>query len=122
MLVFNSALHGHRALLGHVYGPRPTPTTRTLPIALYKERRGQFGQVLAVRMPRIGRHWGYVSGIDLTLSRRYRIDGARHSFLSASCPAPSGLRTVPFTAARGTFFLAGRTAHRSLTAHCTARP
>jgi hypothetical protein len=47
-----------------------------------------------------------VNGFDLTLKRRYRYQGRAMSVISASCPAPAGIREAPFKAARGIYELA----------------
>jgi hypothetical protein len=74
-------------------------------------------------MPHVGNQWGYVTGFDLVLSRSYRFHGRDRSFLSASCPAPSGIFTAPFKLARGTFYLSdGQTRSRVLSAACHVRP
>ena len=55
-----------------------------------RRRRGASGRSSTVEMPKIGNEWGYVTGFDLTLKRRYRYRGRAMSVISASCPAPGG--------------------------------
>lgn len=45
---------------------------------------------------------GIPTAIGLTLGRRYRADGTFHSYLSASCALPSGIRIAEFNFARMT--------------------
>jgi hypothetical protein len=119
ILVFNSRLNGHRALVGHVFGTEPAPNAEVLPMTVHNERIGQFGSVLTVTMPKVGNDWGYVTGFDLTLHRTYEFHGRERSFLSANCPAPSDVREVPFKAARGTFFLSeGNPVTEIVSSHC----
>lgn len=119
VLAFNSTLHGHRALLAQVYGRNPIPTTRVLPLAFGRERRGAFGLTLSATMPDVGKEWGYVTGFDLSLSRTYVDHGHSRSFASASCPAPPGIFVAPFKIARGTFHLTdGTTRTRLLSGSC----
>jgi hypothetical protein len=107
MLAFNSRVHGRPALIAHVYGIDPVPTSQVLPISLRRHGEDGFGPTLTVRMPQVGEDWGYVTGFEMTFHRLYRTGGRTRSFLSASCPAPTGISEAPFRAARGTYFLAG---------------
>jgi hypothetical protein len=123
VLAFNSTLHGRRAVALQISGIDPVPTTTVLVARLTGSGRtpGQFGSELTIRMPRIGDEWGYVTGFDLTLHRRYRYRGRAMSVVKASCPAPAGFDRVPFRAARGTFELAdGQVLTRTLSGSCRA--
>jgi hypothetical protein len=122
-LVFNSRLHGRPALLAHVYGAKPAPTVEILPLVIGHEEGGSYGLTFSATMPNVGEEWGYVTGFDLSLSRTFRVQGQTRSLLSASCPAPSGISTVPYRVARGTFFLSnGQTRSRVLSGACHVRP
>jgi len=79
------------------------PTSEVLPMTFSRHGQGNFGPIVSVAMPNIGNEWGYVSGFDLTLKRRYRYRGRAMSVISASCPAPKDVHVAPFKAARGTF-------------------
>jgi hypothetical protein len=119
ILAFNTVVDGHPALVAHVYGKKPVPVSQVLPMPFERGGHGAFGSTLSVEMPQIGPDWGYVTGFDLTLGRRYRYRGRTLSLLSASCPAPEGIRKAPFKAARGTYELAdGRTLTRVLSGNC----
>lgn len=122
LLVFNSSRKGHPALVGHVFGTQPVPTTQVLPISLRPQGENGFGATMSVAMPKVGDEWGYVTGFDMTFHRRYRYRGRSHSFLSASCPAPAGIAEAPFRAARGTYYLSGgRVLTRVVTGSCRVR-
>jgi hypothetical protein len=122
MLAFNARLHGHSTIVAHVFGKSPVPISQVLPMSFRRRGRGSFGSTLTVQMPKVGPDWGYVTGFDMTLKRRYRYRGRTLSLLSASCPAPRGVRRAPFTAARGTYELAGgRTLTRVLNGTCEVR-
>jgi hypothetical protein len=119
ILAFNTRLHGRPSLAAHVFGRNPVPTSQVLPMSFRRAVHGQFGSRLDVEMPQIGPDWGYVTGFALTLERHYAFRGRRLSLLSASCPAPSGIREAPFKAARGTYHLAGgETLTRVLSGTC----
>jgi hypothetical protein len=119
LLVFNSRYHGHRALLGHVFGRQPVPTALDMYFRLHQERKGPFGLTLTATLPEIGEEWGYVKSFEVSLGRRYLFHGREHSLLAAGCPAPAGLTSAPFKLARGVFSLAdGSTRSRVLTGVC----
>lgn len=119
LLVFNSRYRGHRALLGHVYGRRPAPTALDMYFRLRREPEGPFGLALAATMPDVGEEWGYVTGFEVSLGRRYLYRGHRRSLLSAGCPAPAGFHVAPFELARGVFYLAdGSSRSRVLSGIC----
>jgi hypothetical protein len=119
LVIFNSRYHGHRALLGHVYGPQPVPTALDMYFRLRQGRKGPFGLVFTATMPDVGQEWGYVKGFKINLGRRYLFHGREHSLLSAGCPAPRGFNSAPFKLARGEFRLAdGSTRSRTLTGVC----
>jgi hypothetical protein len=119
MLAFNSRRNGKPAVAAHVYGKNPVPTSEVLPMTFSRRGQGAFGPIVSVEMPKIGNEWGYVSGFDLTLERRYRYHGRAMSVISASCPAPAGVREAPFKAARGIYELAdGSTLTRTLSGSC----
>jgi hypothetical protein len=119
LVVFNSRYHGHRALLGHVYGSEPVPTALDMYFQLRQERKGPFGLVFTATVPDVGQEWGYVKGFKIKLGRRYLFHGRERSLLSAGCPAPHGFNSAPFKLARGEFRLAdGSTRSRTLTGVC----
>ncbi len=119
LLVFNSRYRGHRALLGHVFGPQPAPTAVDMYFRLHREQKGPFGLTLTATLPEVGEEWGYVKGFEVSLGRRYLFHGHEHSLLAAGCPAPAGFNSAPFKLARGVFHLAdGSTRARVLSGVC----
>jgi hypothetical protein len=122
VLVFSSVHDGHRALVGHVFGTNPLPISNVLPIEVRRDPEAGFGTTLNVEMPRSKAEWGYVTGFDVTFARNYRYRGRSRSFLRASCPAPAGIAEAPFTAARGSYYLAGgRVLTRVVSGSCRVR-
>jgi hypothetical protein len=107
VLAFNSVIDGRPGLVAQVYGTDPVPTDEVLPIAVRRSGEDGFGATLTVQMPNVGNEWGYVTGFEMTFHRIYGYRGRTRSFISASCPAPAGIGTAPFRAARGTYFLGG---------------
>ena len=123
-LAFNTRKGGRQAVVIHVFGRNPAPTSTVLSAALIGSgpASGPFGRRLTIEVPKIGDNWGYVSGFGLTFHRRYRYRGQEKSVVRASCPAPPGLRVVPFTAARGVFELGdGQILSRTLSGSCRVR-
>jgi hypothetical protein len=121
LLAFNGRSHGRPAILAHVYGTRPVPTSYTLVFAI-SPAKGTFGTVLDASLAGATGQWGYVTGISISLGRSFTWRGARHSYLSAACPAPPGFRTASFPFARATFsFTAGRPLSTTAIRTCRAR-
>lgn len=119
VLAFNSTVDGHPGLVAQVYGTDPVPTAQVVPISLERRGSGGFGTTLTLRMPEVGHEWGYVTYFAMTFHRVYSYRGRTRSFLSASCPAPAGISTAPFRAARGTYFLGdGRRLSRVIGGSC----
>ena len=106
LLVFNARYRGHTALLGHVFGLEPVPTALDMYFRLHQEQKGPFGLTVTATMPDVGEEWGYVTGFEVNLGRQYLFHGRKQSVLSAGCPAPPGVGSVPFKLARGVFSLA----------------
>jgi hypothetical protein len=118
---FNSTLHGHPAILAHVYGTEPVPTSFTLPFEL-KPAKGTFGTVLTASLPEVTGNSSYVTELQLSLGRSFSSHGKRRSYLSAGCPAPKGFPGAVFPFARASFgFAKGTSVTSTLTRSCGAR-
>lgn len=121
ILAFNAIVHGHQAIIAHVYGIDPVPITRLI---VFNIRRtgGTYGTVLTGNLPTSVNRYGYVKRLSLTLYRRYTYRGQARSYLSAACPAPSGFPGATFAFARASMgFADGRTLSSTLTRSCTVR-
>lgn len=122
ILIFNASTAGRPLLLLHLYGTTPIQTSSVLPLKIRRQAGGEFGTVLATRLPKLAGGVGSITRIELEIGREYSYRGERRGYLSASCAAPEGFRTVPFPFARGTFRFAGGTdLETSLTRTCQAR-
>jgi hypothetical protein len=99
ILAFNAIVEGQRAILAHVFGNDPVPTTR---IVTFKIRRGSgaFGTVLTAALPASLNRYGYMKEIKLVLHRSFVYRGQRRSYIGAECAAPAGLRVGIFRFAR----------------------
>jgi hypothetical protein len=106
VLAFNGRLHGKPAILAHIYGTQPAPTSTVLPFLL-RSTHGTYGTTLEASLPQATGSWGYVTGLRMNLRRRFSYRGKSHSYLSAGCPAPAGVRVAGFPLARTSFAFAG---------------
>jgi hypothetical protein len=119
---FNGTYEGHPAVLAHVYGTEPAPTSYTLPFRLDSIAKGTYGTVLSASLPQVTSEWGYVTGLSLNLRRTFSSGGERRGFVSASCPAPPGFPRASFPLARATFaFAGGLTLDSTLNRSCRVR-
>ncbi len=122
LLVFNGREGGRPVLLGQIYAAKPFATSFVIVFQIHHRARGEFGAVLTASLPEALGNWGYVTAIDLKLSRRYSYRGRRRSYLSAGCPAPAGFPGALFPLARTSFSFAGGTKLTStLIQSCRAR-
>jgi hypothetical protein len=95
VVAFNGSWHGRPAILAHIYGTDPVPTSYTLPFVITKAGKGPYGTTLKASLPNFTSKWGYVTGISLKLG-----GGAHRDYLSAGCPAPKGFGGASFPLAR----------------------
>src|SRR6478609_9173344 len=122
LLVFNGREHGHQVLLGHIYIVHPFASSFVITFAISSHRHGQYATTLTADIAKALGTRRFLTGIEMTLSRRYSYRGARHSYLSAGCPAPKGFTKAPFPLARTSFAFAGGTKLSStLTSTCGVR-
>jgi DNA-binding beta-propeller fold protein YncE len=106
VLAFNGLINGHPAILAHIYGTQPAPTSTVLSFLL-KSGHGAYGTVLEASLPQATGSWGYVTGLRMSLRRRFSYRGRARSYLSAGCPAPAGFPSAAFPLARTSFVFAG---------------
>jgi DNA-binding beta-propeller fold protein YncE len=104
IVAFNGTYEHHPAILAHVYGTAPVPTSFTMPFMITKIAKGTYGTKLHAQLPRFSGKWGYVTGISLDLGRP---SGGHRPYLSAACPAPKGFGKASFSLAEATLSFAG---------------
>ncbi len=122
ILAFYGKQGGKPALLLHLSGTAPVRVTFVLPLTISRRQKGKFATVLSATIPTLAGGLGSVTKIDLKVGRTYSYQGRRHSFLSASCRAPSGFPGAIFPLVRGRFFFAdGRRLDTTLTRNCRVR-
>lgn len=103
LLIFNGISHGKPVLFGQIYAPRPFATSFVIVFAIEQIARGTYGTALTASLPKALGNWGNLTAIEMRLSRRFVYRGERHSYLSASCPAPAGFPGATFPLAQASF-------------------
>jgi DNA-binding beta-propeller fold protein YncE len=106
VLAFNGRYKGRPAILAHVFGSKPVPTSFTLPFVI-DEEKGTYGTALRAALPEVTGNAAAITGLTLKLGRNFTSHGRRHSFITAGCPAPKGLSSALFPLTRGRFAFAG---------------
>jgi hypothetical protein len=118
ILAFNAIFRGYRAILAHIFGDDPVPTTR---IIAFRVRivGGTYGTEVTGAVPEEVNPYGYVESISLRLQRRFFYRGQQHSYLSAACAAPPGFSQALFPFARASMaFSDGHVLASTLTRSC----
>jgi hypothetical protein len=122
LLVFNGREGPKHVLLGHIYIARPFASSFVITFTIGTHRHGQFGTTLTASLAKALGSRRFLTGIEMTLGRRYSYRGSGHSYLSAGCPAPNGFHRAVFSLARASFaFAGGRTLSSVLPQNCEAR-
>jgi len=116
LYAFNGRYQGHPAILAHVYGTKPVPSSFTLPFVI-TERKGRLGTVLTAALAEVTGKAGYITGLSLNLGRTV----GKRSYLSASCPAPKGTNLAAFPFAKASFDFGNRSLSSTLTRSCKVR-
>jgi DNA-binding beta-propeller fold protein YncE len=122
MLLFNGRQHGKQVLFGQIYSARPFANSFVIVFAIQKLGKGTYGTALTASLPEALGSWGNLTGIEMTLRRRFRAHGRSHSYVSAGCPAPKGFPGATFPLARASFgFQGGKQLVSVLIDSCTAK-
>jgi hypothetical protein len=122
LLVFNSTKGGKPVLYGHIYSPHPFATSFVIIFKVSQLKKGAFGIVLNAPLPKAMKSWGRLTGLSMTLNRRFNYKGTSHSYISSGCPAPKGFSATPFQLARTSFsFDGGKQLSSVLQGECKVR-
>ena len=122
LLVFNSVKGGRPVLYGHIYSAHPFATSFVIVFKVSRLKKGTYGIVLDAPLPKAMKAWGRLTGLGMTLDRRFNYKGASHSYISSGCPAPKGFSATPFQLARTSFaFAGGKQLSSVLTGECRVR-
>ena len=121
IVAFNGIEKGRPVILAHVYGTEPVPLSYTLVLRMTRGT-GTWGTVLSASLPEVTSDVAYVTGISLTLDRRFTAAGRTRGYVSAGCPAPRGFPGAIFPLARAGFsFGAAGTLASTLLRSCHAK-
>jgi hypothetical protein len=121
IVAFNGTEKGKPVILAHVYGTVPVPLSYTLVLSMIPGK-GAWGTVLTARLPEVTADVAYITGISLTLDRRFAVAGKTRGYVSAGCPAPKGFPGAVFSLARASFsFGAAGTLASTLRRSCQAK-
>jgi hypothetical protein len=121
IFAFNGRLHGRPAILAHVYGADPVPTSYTLPFEV-GQTGGTFGLILRASLPQVTGDAANITGLSLDLGRSFTYRGKQHSYLSAGCPALKGFPGALFPFAKAKLaFAGGKGIATTLTRSCKVR-
>jgi hypothetical protein len=113
LYAFNGRYQGHPAILAHVYGTEPVPSSFTLPFVISK-RKGELGTILTASLSEVTGKAGYITRLSLDLGRTI----GKRSYLSASCPTPKGIGSASFPFARANFDFGNSTLESTLIRTC----
>lgn len=118
LYAFNGVYEGRPAILAHVYGTEPVPTSFTLPFVMTTEK-GKFGTVLTASLAEATGKAGYITELSLDLGGSK--GSGKSPYLSAGCPAPKGFGGASFAFAKADFDFAHADLTSTLTRNCQAR-
>jgi hypothetical protein len=108
LLIFNGRLHGHPAILAHIYTRDPFDSSFVVAFRVSKVSKGPYGTKLVASLPEALGEWGYVNRIKLTLKREYLFKGKTLSYFNAGCPALPGTRFASYPLARAELGFSGQ--------------
>ena len=118
LYAFNGRYRGRPAILAHVYGTDPVPTSFTLPFTL-TTGKGELGTVLTASLAGAAGEAGYITELSLDLGKT--TGSAKGAYISAACPAPRGFGGGVFTFAKATFDFVGSQLTATLIRNCKVR-
>jgi DNA-binding beta-propeller fold protein YncE len=122
LLVFNGENKGKPVLFGQIYSARPFATSFVITFEVQRIRKGAYGTALTATLPPALRSWGNLTGIEMSLARKYGFKGKKRSYISAGCPAPKGFGLASFRLARTEFsFTGGRELSSTVVGDCRVR-
>jgi hypothetical protein len=118
LYAFNGTYDGHPAILAHVYGTEPVPTSFTLPFVI-TTHKGELGTVLTASLAEATGSAGYITELSLDLGNTSAT--GKTPYLSAGCPAPKGFGSATFPFAKATLDFGKVKLESTLTRNCQVR-
>jgi hypothetical protein len=120
LYAFNGTYEGRPAILAHVYGEEPVPTSFTLPFVI-TTRKGELGTVLTASLAGLTGDAGYITELSLDLGKTFGSGAGARSYLTASCPAPKGFGGAVFSFAKATLDFGHTQVSSTLTRNCKVK-
>lgn len=117
LYAFNGRYEGQPAILAHVYGTEPVPTSFTLPFVM-TSRKGQLGTVLTASLASATGKAGYITELSMDLGAT---KGRAENYLTAACPAPTGFGGATFPFAKATLDFGRSSLESVLNRNCEVR-
>jgi hypothetical protein len=106
LVAFNGITQaGRPAVFVHAYSKNP-PVAFVIPFSVH-HKTGAFRTVLVALIRRSVGAWPHVADFHIVVSRKFAFHGQQHSYLSASCPVPSGFTAGFLSFARATYTFEG---------------
>jgi hypothetical protein len=122
LLAFNGREHGKPVLYGHIYSPHPFATSFLIAFQITSARHGAYGTALTADLAKALGGKRSLTGLEMTLSRRYSYKGKPRSYVSAGCPAPKGFPGATYPLARTSFsFASGASLTAVINRSCKAK-
>lgn len=104
-LAFNARKRGRPAVWVYAYSASP-PVSFVLPFTVRSLHQGAYGVLLKAPVASTLGRWPRLRSFQITLGRRYRSHGRRHSYLNARCPLPPRFHSLSVPLARATYHFA----------------
>jgi hypothetical protein len=106
LLAFNGqGRDGRPKVLVHAYAGDP-PVSFVIPFSVH-HGKGAFRTILVALIRRFAGPWPHIASFQVVVSRSFRKNGERHSYLSASCPVPKHFTAGFLSFARATYTFEG---------------
>ncbi len=84
--IFNGPrVHGFDSVLAHAYTTVPVPTTFIVPVVIERIHKGVYGYRVKARIPKIAGGYGHPVSGHITVDRKWRYKGKKHSYVNARC-------------------------------------
>jgi hypothetical protein len=120
LYAFNGVYEGRPAILAHVYGTEPVPTSFTLPFEISR-MKGELGTVLTASLAEATGKAGYITGLSLSFGGSAIPREGGRSYFTAGCPAPKGFGGAVFPFARASFEFDSGKLTSTLVRNCKVR-
>ncbi|HEY2478870.1 MAG TPA: NHL repeat-containing protein [Solirubrobacterales bacterium] len=120
LLLFYGRQGGKPMIFGQIYSSKPFTSSYVVPFSVRTLPHGTYGTELRANLAAALGNRASLTGIEMTLSRRYVSEGRHRSVISAGCPAPKGFPSAVFPLLRASFSFDGPSVSSVLAGNCRA--